>query len=501
MTPVEVHHGEIHTAPKEMEGNDLPLQKHMMLPSIHPLEDSVNGAEASMKVGPQPVDEFGPDDIIDFDDSEAMDTQTDSILGKLTNEIAKQGIDVNCGDDQTNKPKTNGGDSRLEDDELQQEGDDQVREEEGTEGTINNDELPLQTLIGMIKEGAEKKMTNNEDRFKQLTDLIGEYLTLDPKTSEPESIKRFLAVKIEEIQLAKDENRAIKRWKQLIEDLYDDLRRLKAKIAKKNDVKKKVKELKENKEKIPIEYTTKGHMKNQQQLTNAKKEVVKIRKKLSKLQQKELSLDDLESEDSAYLREDKYQKRLVFLIKKIQSLEGYVRKDFRPMFRPIKYDESKYDDINNAISSKITKLIREKRLDSQTKAKGFAPDFADVYDIVKATDSGSKMAEVDLNTECQIIFRNVIGELRSRRLQEEEEFFDQYESDEELGVIDVHETNDEELEKKLIPLEEVSKKISKAVQDYQKKVDAMPAEEIAKIEEEELKEQEEEEKEAIEQVC
>lgn len=60
----------------------------------------------------------------------------------------------------------------------------------------------------------------------------------------------------------------------------------------------------------------------------------------------------------------------------------------RPIYQPIKYNESKYDDINEAISKEVTKIIKEKRLDNTSSIRGMAPDFTDIDDIVASTPSG-----------------------------------------------------------------------------------------------------------------
>ena len=71
-------------------------------------------------------------------------------------------------------------------------------------------------------------------------------------------------------------------------------------------------------------------------------------------------------------------------------MEGYRRKDHRPMFRPIKYTSSLHSDINEEISKQVTKIVREKRLEPSTRLKGMAPDFKDIFDIVASTHTGKR---------------------------------------------------------------------------------------------------------------
>ena len=110
------------------------------------------------------------------------------------------------------------------------------------------------------------------------------------------------------------------------------------------------------------------------------------------------------------------------------------------------------------------------------------------------------MKEDQIRAESQIIFKEIMDEMRGRREAETEEFFDQYESDEDIGVKDVHEIEDEELNKKLLPLDQIHQSYRNVVQSFVSKAELMSEEELRKVEEEAIKEEEEEEKATAEKV-
>ena len=110
------------------------------------------------------------------------------------------------------------------------------------------------------------------------------------------------------------------------------------------------------------------------------------------------------------------------------------------------------------------------------------------------------MKEDQIRAESQVIFKEIMDEMRARREAETEEFFDQYESDEDIGVKDVHEMEDEELNKKLLPLDQIDQSYRNVVQSFVSKAELMSEEELRKVEEEAIKEEEEEEKAAAEKV-
>lgn len=451
-------------------------------------------------------DEFG-DDVPVFDESDVLDGRTDSLLTSIKSEMSKQGIEIRGGDSQAGNTAVegllsivNGASSEsLE----QQEGNVTNSEDVEEEKLPLEESFSLKELIDMMKEESLKKIDEPEDkstkRFEQLTKIIDEIQSLE-KGRESTTVKIHLAVKIEAIQSASSTNSAIKCWKELIEDLDLDLKTRKSKAQKRIADKEKIQELKKLKQPIPRELTKKGHAKIMAEVAQAQKEIKTLRKKVSKLESKELSLADMDKEDNAFLKVGQLSKRINFLVKKVARLQGCTINYRRSIYQPIKYEESKYDDINEAISKEVTKLIKEKRLDPNTKLKGMAPDFKDIDDIVRNTGTGKLMKEGEIHAESQTIFKSIIDELRTRRQQELSEFFDQYESDEELSKTDVHETNDEELEKKLISLDEAREKIDKVVKEFVSKVELMTPEDLAKDEAEALKEEEEEEKAAAEMV-
>ena len=110
------------------------------------------------------------------------------------------------------------------------------------------------------------------------------------------------------------------------------------------------------------------------------------------------------------------------------------------------------------------------------------------------------MSASEIEAESKEILKNVLSEVRTRRSQEAEEYYEMYESDEELCAVDVHETKDEELEKKLTPLDQINESYTKVCNEFMEKNSKLTAEELAKDEAEAIKEEEEDDKSLAEQV-
>lgn len=183
-------------------------------------------------------------------------------------------------------------------------------------------EESVESLIDKLKEEVVKKIEEPEEnrckRFNQLKTLIDELMKIDPRTSESKIIKGFLTVKTEELQMAVNRERAMKRWRELIEDLDDEVNLRRKRQERKAEKKRRIGELRERKETIPKELRKKEGAKCAEELRQAHVQIVKLKKKISQLQSRPLSFHDLADDDSPFIREDRMRRRLCFLVKKVR---------------------------------------------------------------------------------------------------------------------------------------------------------------------------------------
>lgn len=254
------------------------------------------------------VDGFGSDP--DFDEGDNLLNAELEKRGGLAANGDQEGNDVHKGDDD------------------QRAADGQEAGSEPTAGTSQGEpigkevmEETLESLIEKLKEEVVKKIEEPEEnrsrRFNQLKTLIDELIKIDPKSTESRVMKGFFTVKIEELHIASNKDRAIKRWRELIEDLDDELKLKRKRQERRAEKKRRIAQLKERKEPIPKELTKKQGAKCAEELKQAQIEIMKLKKKISQLQSRELSLDDLDNDDSAFIREDRMKRRICFLIKKV----------------------------------------------------------------------------------------------------------------------------------------------------------------------------------------
>lgn len=286
------------------------------------VSDGLNDKPAEVIELPPEDDDFGGDVLV-FDDGDVMDDCTNSLLKSVEKEMSKQGIEVSGGDSnsvQTAPQEPSDIALGASEEPSGQQESVEANEETVEEQTPLLEDLPLQELITIIKEEAKKKFAEPEEkfakRFDQMTKIIDDIQALE-NGRESSTVKKRLAIKIEEIQISHSVESAVKQWRCLIEDLDSDLKMRKSIAQKRNADKEKVQELKKLKQPIPKELTKKGHAKIMAEIAQAQKEIRKLRQKINKLKTKELSLDDMNSEKSVYLKEGELTKKHNNLLKKV----------------------------------------------------------------------------------------------------------------------------------------------------------------------------------------
>ena len=319
------------------DGSDVDSGHEYQLEGQH--NGSSTGGQEVPVMGSSPIkslslgESIQPSQVLDddFGSDPDFDGEGDHLLDAIDAELGKRGGLVTNGNQEGNSVYKGADDDQRAADGGQGAGSEpaaRTSQEEPAAGTSQEEpvakesmEEPLESLIDRLKEEVVKKIEEPEEnrsrRLNQLKTLIEELIKIDPKLSESKIMKGFLTVKIEELQIALNKDRAIKRWRELIEDLDDELNLRRKRQEKRTENKRRIAELKDLKEQIPKELTKKHGAKCAEQLKQTQIEIMKLKKKISQLQSRELSFDDLGNDDSVFIREDRMKRRLCFLVKKV----------------------------------------------------------------------------------------------------------------------------------------------------------------------------------------
>ncbi|XP_035684706.1 uncharacterized protein LOC118421501 isoform X1 [Branchiostoma floridae] len=113
--------------------------------------------------------------------------------------------------------------------------------------------------------------------------------------------------------------------------------------------------------------------KRQKQIRRLEKLLAIVSKEIKRLEAKEVSLDDLDDEDSTYIQEDRLKKRFNTIWNKLCELKGEEMITGREVERTIKFKGTRFPEINR----RIMKFLR--RNDA-------FPDFHDILAIVQKTN-------------------------------------------------------------------------------------------------------------------
>ncbi|XP_067124596.1 death domain-associated protein 6-like isoform X3 [Centruroides vittatus] len=131
----------------------------------------------------------------------------------------------------------------------------------------------------------------------------------------------------------------------------------------------------------------------------------KIHHKIKSLQQKELSLDDMDDPESIYIQEDRFVKRFNKVWKKICVLTGRTTKTGRQTERRFCFNGSRYPEIN----SKVERFINKKKI---------FPDYKDILNIVMSVNDVLKFSNNQAQSVAREVFEEVGKLLQKRRLQD-----------------------------------------------------------------------------------
>ncbi|XP_013793318.1 death domain-associated protein 6-like [Limulus polyphemus] len=142
----------------------------------------------------------------------------------------------------------------------------------------------------------------------------------------------------------------------------------------------------------------------------------KLHRKIKKLQEKELSIDDLDDDNSAYIEEERFKKRTMKVWNKLCELKGRAYDTGRQTQRKFHYNGSRYEEINR----NIEKFINRKKL---------FPDYHDILGIVKEVnkeDPGLRFLSSQMDTLAREIFQDVGKELKKRRCLDDLDLINSY---------------------------------------------------------------------------
>ncbi|KAK3088000.1 hypothetical protein FSP39_013298 [Pinctada imbricata] len=140
------------------------------------------------------------------------------------------------------------------------------------------------------------------------------------------------------------------------------------------------------------------------QIRKLEKLLEDIKDKIEELKQREVSLDEMDDDDSAYIMEDRYQKKFVKVWNKLCEVKGRTPKTGRPSEKKFTYSGTRFPEINRKIESFIN------------KTKKF-PDFHDIRQVITKVNHRCKlgMRSSAVEKEAREVFTDVGDKLQRRR--------------------------------------------------------------------------------------
>ncbi|PVD22521.1 hypothetical protein C0Q70_18335 [Pomacea canaliculata] len=129
-----------------------------------------------------------------------------------------------------------------------------------------------------------------------------------------------------------------------------------------------------------------------------------LRDKIEQIREAELSLHDLDAEDSSYILEDRLQKKFVKVWKRLCEVTGRMPSTGRPVEKVFKYEGTRYPEVNR----KISKFVNRRKI---------FPDYHDICGIVKKVNArlSLKLNANQVNNISREAFLDVGEALQNRR--------------------------------------------------------------------------------------
>ncbi|XP_010899741.5 death domain-associated protein 6 [Esox lucius] len=128
---------------------------------------------------------------------------------------------------------------------------------------------------------------------------------------------------------------------------------------------------------------------------------------IQRLQEKELSISELEEEDSSYIQEHKLKRKMMKIYDKLCELKGCTSLTGRVIEQKIPYEGTRYPEINR----KIQRFI------NSPEAQLNPPDYTDILQQVRRANErhGLNLTKKQLNQIAQDAFRETGNRLQERR--------------------------------------------------------------------------------------
>ncbi|KAL8600263.1 hypothetical protein ACOMHN_040724 [Nucella lapillus] len=121
-----------------------------------------------------------------------------------------------------------------------------------------------------------------------------------------------------------------------------------------------------------------GKVKENKNVRRLEKLLEKIRDEIEKVREKDLSLDDLDAEDSSYIYEDRLQKKFIKVWQRLCQLKGRNTSSGRPIERKFRYEGTRFPEINR----KVEKFVNRPNC---------FPDYHDIRGIIKKVNTRSQL--------------------------------------------------------------------------------------------------------------
>ena len=167
-------------------------------------------------------------------------------------------------------------------------------------------------------------------------------------------------------------------------------------------------------------------------LNQLRKNLSRLEYDIRKYESAEMSLDDLNDVDNAYLRLEKCKAQAVKVYKKICEIEKTSQSLQREQFKALRFKSAAYEDLNAKVTELINRSIEP-------------PDFNDVHSVVKVYNE-QKLKFSNVQAVAEKIFSDIVKMFRKRRNKDYNDTFKNH-------LIDVdkelNEENLDELEEKL----------------------------------------------------
>jgi len=157
------------------------------------------------------------------------------------------------------------------------------------------------------------------------------------------------------------------------------------------------------------------YQKRKSHIKKLNKALRQCNREIRRLEEAELDLDELDDEDSSYIKQSKYKKRAITLLRKINSLEGMKTSFGRASDKKFKTEASRIPEVNSRIQDLINKDRR-------------FPDYHDILRIHKTVceDKSLGYSKQEVMHMAKETFVQVGRNLKNRRYRDDMDVIESY---------------------------------------------------------------------------